>query len=338
MYWAEPDDEFSALFWAPTRAPGFPGRKDVAARYAARLGAGPLGDRLLRRPRLLEGRLHPGRRLRPLRLGCLRHHRRQLAELREHHPQVGRGGRRARPPGGTVRAAVMTDRPRVFVTRPLPAGGTDPLAATDGPGPPCEIVQRTDDEPLDKDGLIAALEDGIDGVVAVLTERFDADVYAAGKGRLRVVANVAVGYDNIDVDGGHRRRCRHLQHPRHRRRPHRRRRVPPHPGRQPPGLRGRGRPPKRPVGRVSHGGVPRSRRPRRHARPRRLRPASAGPWPAGRGGSTWRSSTTPAGPPANRAMDRRPPRAARPVRHREPPRAAQRRTAGISSAGPNWRP
>ena len=38
MYWAEPDDEFSALFWAPTRAPGFPGRKEVTARYAARSG------------------------------------------------------------------------------------------------------------------------------------------------------------------------------------------------------------------------------------------------------------------------------------------------------------
>jgi aminoglycoside phosphotransferase (APT) family kinase protein len=38
MYWAEPDDEFSALFWAPTRAQGFPARKDVAARYAARSG------------------------------------------------------------------------------------------------------------------------------------------------------------------------------------------------------------------------------------------------------------------------------------------------------------
>jgi len=94
----------------------------------------------------------------------------------------------------------VTGGPRVFVTRPLPAGGTDPLAAPDGPGPPCEIIQRADDEPLDKDGLIAVLEEGIDGVVAVLTERFDADVFAAGQGRLRVVSNVAVGYDNIDVD------------------------------------------------------------------------------------------------------------------------------------------
>ena len=89
---------------------------------------------------------------------------------------------------------------RVFVTRPLPAGGTDPLVDPDGPGPPCEVVQRPDDEPMAKDGLVRTLAGGFDGVVAVLTERFDADVFAAGGGRLRVVANVAVGYDNIDVE------------------------------------------------------------------------------------------------------------------------------------------
>ena len=38
MYWTEPGDEFSPLFWAPTTAPGFPGRKEVAARYAAGSG------------------------------------------------------------------------------------------------------------------------------------------------------------------------------------------------------------------------------------------------------------------------------------------------------------
>ena len=38
VYWTEPDDEVSPLFWAPTRAPGFPGRKEVAARYAERSG------------------------------------------------------------------------------------------------------------------------------------------------------------------------------------------------------------------------------------------------------------------------------------------------------------
>jgi glyoxylate reductase len=93
----------------------------------------------------------------------------------------------------------VTERPRVFVTRPVPPGGTDPLTDVDGPGPPCEVVQRPDDAPLDRAGLIATLKDGFDGVVAIITERFDAEVFAAGKGRLRVVANVGVGFDNIDV-------------------------------------------------------------------------------------------------------------------------------------------
>jgi aminoglycoside phosphotransferase (APT) family kinase protein len=38
MYWTEPEDEFSPLFWAPTIAPGFPRRDAIAARYAARSG------------------------------------------------------------------------------------------------------------------------------------------------------------------------------------------------------------------------------------------------------------------------------------------------------------
>ncbi len=38
VYWTEPGDEMSALSWAPTVAPGFPGRKEVAARYAASSG------------------------------------------------------------------------------------------------------------------------------------------------------------------------------------------------------------------------------------------------------------------------------------------------------------
>ena len=37
VYWTEPDDDFAAVFSA-TACPGFPGRKDVAARYAAASG------------------------------------------------------------------------------------------------------------------------------------------------------------------------------------------------------------------------------------------------------------------------------------------------------------
>jgi len=38
VYWTEPGDEFSALTWAPTLAPGIGTRKDVANRYAAASG------------------------------------------------------------------------------------------------------------------------------------------------------------------------------------------------------------------------------------------------------------------------------------------------------------
>ena len=37
VYWTEPDDDFAAV-WSATASPGFPGRKDVADRYAAASG------------------------------------------------------------------------------------------------------------------------------------------------------------------------------------------------------------------------------------------------------------------------------------------------------------
>ena len=82
---------------------------------------------------------------------------------------------------------------RVLVTRRLPDGGLDPLVAAGH-----EIVARDGDTPLTKDELCAAVA-AVDAVVCLLTDRIDADVLDAGAGRLRVVSNVAVGYDNIDV-------------------------------------------------------------------------------------------------------------------------------------------
>jgi glyoxylate reductase len=82
---------------------------------------------------------------------------------------------------------------RVLVTRRLPDGGLDPLAAHDLVGP------NADDAPFTPEELRAHARN-VDGVVCVLTDRMDADLLAAGAaGGLKVVANVAVGYDNIDV-------------------------------------------------------------------------------------------------------------------------------------------
>jgi len=84
-------------------------------------------------------------------------------------------------------------RPRVLVSRHLPPGGLDPLVAAGH-----ELVQRDDDIPYAHDELVTAAREA-DAIVCLLTDRIDTEVLAAGAGRLRVVANVAVGHDNIDV-------------------------------------------------------------------------------------------------------------------------------------------
>jgi glyoxylate reductase len=83
---------------------------------------------------------------------------------------------------------------RVLITRRLTPGGTDPLVQAGH-----EIINRDDDVPLTADELLAGAGDS-DGIVCQLTDRIDAAVLKAGRaGRLRVVANAAVGYDNIVV-------------------------------------------------------------------------------------------------------------------------------------------
>ena len=84
---------------------------------------------------------------------------------------------------------------RVLVTRPLTAGGTDPLIDAGH-----EIVEQDESAPLTEDGLARAAPE-FDGIVCHLTDRMNATVLGSGRaGRLRVVANAAVGYDNIDVE------------------------------------------------------------------------------------------------------------------------------------------
>lgn len=87
---------------------------------------------------------------------------------------------------------------RVLVTRPLTDGGTDPLVDAGH-----EIVTRPDGGRLSPEELAAQAAE-CDGVVCHLTDRIDANVLESGRaGRLRVVANAAVGYDNIDVATAH---------------------------------------------------------------------------------------------------------------------------------------
>jgi glyoxylate reductase len=88
---------------------------------------------------------------------------------------------------------------RVLVTRPLTEGGTDPLLAAGH-----QIVEPEGGHPPSPVELIALAAE-CDGMVCHLTDRIDQALLEAGAdGRLRVVANAAVGYDNIDVTTAHR--------------------------------------------------------------------------------------------------------------------------------------
>ena len=61
-----------------------------------------------------------------------------------------------------------------------------------------DVVFRDIDAPMPRDEFLAALP-GVDALVAMLVDRVDAEVLDAAGPGLRVVANVAVGYDNVDV-------------------------------------------------------------------------------------------------------------------------------------------
>lgn len=82
-------------------------------------------------------------------------------------------------------------RPRIFITQQLPQPALDRL------GDMCDYRTGTTGGPLAKEALIDGLRDA-DGMICLLTDQIDHDVIVQSP-RLRVIANVAVGYNNIDI-------------------------------------------------------------------------------------------------------------------------------------------
>ena len=86
----------------------------------------------------------------------------------------------------------------IYVSRPLPDPGTSLLTAAG-----FEVEQQPFDRPPTRDELLAGVQ-GKQALLCLLTERIDAEVLDAAP-ELRIVANLAVGYDNIDVAAAHAR-------------------------------------------------------------------------------------------------------------------------------------
>jgi glyoxylate reductase len=81
---------------------------------------------------------------------------------------------------------------KVFVTRALPGGAIDRLAAEH------EIEVWSKPLPPPRDELLGHVRE-VEGLLALLTDRVDAELMDAAP-NLRAISNYAVGVDNIDVD------------------------------------------------------------------------------------------------------------------------------------------
>jgi lactate dehydrogenase-like 2-hydroxyacid dehydrogenase len=91
-------------------------------------------------------------------------------------------------------------RPRLVVARVIPEPALDLL------GEAGELWVSDRDAPLEREDLEAAVS-GATAIVTLLHDRVDGDLLDAAGPQLRCVANVAVGYDNIDVDAATSRGC-----------------------------------------------------------------------------------------------------------------------------------
>jgi len=82
---------------------------------------------------------------------------------------------------------------RVFITRNIPDIGPAKLRATGW-----EIVQWHSDEVIPRATLLEKVK-GADAILSLLTERIDGELLEAAGPQLKVVANLAVGFDNFVV-------------------------------------------------------------------------------------------------------------------------------------------
>jgi glyoxylate reductase len=82
-------------------------------------------------------------------------------------------------------------KPKVYVTRHLPAAAREELEAA------CEVTIWDEEFPPPYEVIVENVA-GKDGLVCLLTDRIDANLMDAAP-NLKVIAQVAVGFDNIDV-------------------------------------------------------------------------------------------------------------------------------------------
>ncbi|HEY8239537.1 MAG TPA: hypothetical protein VIF63_08885, partial [Candidatus Limnocylindrales bacterium] len=89
-------------------------------------------------------------------------------------------------------------QPRVFVSRIIPEDGLRPIRDM------CDATVWEDELPPPRDALLREIA-GCDGVLTLLTDKVDDELLDAAGPQLKVVSDLAVGYDNVDVPACTRR-------------------------------------------------------------------------------------------------------------------------------------
>jgi glyoxylate reductase len=86
----------------------------------------------------------------------------------------------------------VSDRADVLVTRPIMPVPLERLGAR------CDVTVSENSFGIPRDELLKVVQ-GRDALITMLTEKVDAELLAAAGPNLKIVANHAVGFDNIDV-------------------------------------------------------------------------------------------------------------------------------------------
>ena len=99
---------------------------------------------------------------------------------------------------------------KVFITRPIPKIGIDMLKVKK-----YEVIvnEKAENRPATKEEMLAGVK-GVDAVLSILTDKIDSEVMDVGLaspkpgegGSLKIIANYAVGFDNIDLEAAKQRK------------------------------------------------------------------------------------------------------------------------------------
>ncbi len=86
----------------------------------------------------------------------------------------------------------MAEKPKVLLTRLLLQDGIDLLEKH------VELEINPEDKIMPKEKIIDKIKDK-DGLICLLTDKIDTEIIDAG-GKLKIIANYAVGFNNINIE------------------------------------------------------------------------------------------------------------------------------------------